>query len=461
MDGVLPRDGTTIVAPATPTGRGAISILRLSGPLAFPIAHRLTGIEPSSSVPRRLSRCTVRDESGDPVDAGMAAFFPSPGSATGEDVAEIHLHGNPLLVERVCLAACRMGADPASPGEFTKRAFLNGRIDLTQAEGVADLVGARTEGAARDALRQMEGGLSRLVGPLRDRIVSLLTLLEAAIDFSDEEDIPPASPQQLMERVLEIRQPLARMAESYARGHLFRDGACVAIAGIANVGKSRLLNRLLGEERAIVNEIPGTTRDYLSGEIALGGVPVRLVDTAGIRDTRDPVEREGVRRSREIVARADLVLFLLDGSRPAAEEDRSAYAEVAARPHLVILNKSDLPAREAGERFRGAGRLGTLRLSAKTGEGVEELLSAAAARLLPGEGAILAEAPLTRVRHLEAVRRADGAMERAFAALRDGLSPEFAAADVREAAHALSELTGEVAPEEILDAIFSSFCIGK
>ncbi len=461
MDGVLPREGTTIVAPATPSGRGAISVLRISGPLAFPIGHRLTGIDPSSAIPRRLSRGTVRDEAGEPVDVGMVAYFPSPGSATGEDVAEIHLHGNPLLVERVCLAACRMGADPAQPGEFTKRAFLNGRIDLTQAEGVADLVGARTEGAARAALRQMEGGLSRQVAPLRGRIVSLLTLLEAAIDFSDEEDIPLLNPSHLLERVSEIREALRRMAESYGRGHLYRDGACLAIAGIANVGKSRLLNRLLGEERAIVTEIPGTTRDYLSGEISLEGIPVRLVDTAGIRDTEDPVEREGVRRSREIVAGADLVLFLLDGGRSAAAEDLAAYAEVASRPHLVLLNKSDLPPGESGERFRGEGRLGTLRISAKTGEGLEDLRLAAAAHLLPGEGAILAEAPLTRVRHLDAVRRADGAMERAFAALRDGLSPEFAAADVRDAAHALSELTGEVAPEEILDAIFSCFCIGK
>jgi tRNA modification GTPase len=292
-------------------------------------------------------------------------------------------------------------------------------------------------------------------------MLALLTLLESSIDFSDEEDIAPLSTQQLKERVSEIKDSLSRYLRSYELGHRLREGASVAIAGAANVGKSRLLNRLLGEDRAIVTEIPGTTRDYLSGELILSGVPVRLIDTAGLREPGDPVEREGIRRSRRILSESDLALFLLDAGRAAGEEDRRAYGEVAARPHLVLLNKSDLPPAENGSEFAGEGRRGTLPVSAKTGAGVEELLRAMARELAPAGGAVLAEAPMNRLRHLAAVKKAVEALSRAQRAAGEGLSLEFPAADIREAAQALSELTGEIAPEEVLDAIFGSFCIGK
>jgi len=461
VDEDTPRGQTTIVAPATPPGIGAVSILRLSGPRAFEIARRLTGLDAIAASPRHLLRCAVRGEDDEAIDEGLAAFFPSPRSFTGEDLVEIHLHGNPRLVERTAAAACALGAVPAAPGEFSRRAFANGKMDLTQAEALADLIAARTDAAAGAALRQLRGAIGEAVAPLREKVRDLLVLLEAAIDFSDEEDVPEANSKQLGERVSEIRSTLASLIASYSRGHLVRDGATVAIAGVANVGKSKLLNRMLGEERAIVTEVPGTTRDYLSGDIACGGIAVRLVDTAGLRDTADPVEREGVRRSREIIAGADLALFLLDGSRPAQAGDAAAYADVSDRPHLLLLNKSDLPAAETGERFAGSGRRGTLAVSAKTGEGVEALLRAVARELLPASGAIMAEAPLTRLRHAEAARRADEALARAAEAVRNGLPVECVAADAREAAQALSELTGEIAPEEVLDAIFGSFCIGK
>jgi tRNA modification GTPase len=254
---------------------------------------------------------------------------------------------------------------------------------------------------------------------------------------------------------------LESLLRSYEAGHRFRDGATVVIAGVSNVGKSRLLNRLAGEERAIVTETPGTTRDYLHADVAIGGVPVTLIDTAGLRETADPVEREGVRRSREIVATADLVLFVLDGSRAASTADRSAYEEVAQRTHLVLLNKSDLAVKEEGSGFAGAGKRGALRLSAKTGEGIGELVAAVAREVAPAEGAIRAQAPLTRARQRLAVERALSALSRAKAAAVEGLPLEFPAADVRESAGALAELLGEVAPEEVLDAIFSAFCIGK
>ena len=453
--------GTTIVAPITPAGAGAVSLLRLSGPEAFPIAFRLTDVDPHRVSPRTMLRCTVRDATGGEIDSALVVFFPAPRSFTGEDVAEIHLHGNPVLVERAGAAACDMGAVPAAPGEFSRRAFQNGKMDLTQAEALADLITARTAGATRAALRQFKGGIRDAVSPLRAEIVSLLTLLEASIDFSEEEDIPLLSHEQLQARVMDLREKVGRLRASYARGHLFRDGATVAIAGVANVGKSRLLNRILGEERAIVTEIPGTTRDYLSGEIVLSGIPLRLIDTAGLREASDPVEREGVRRSREIIAGADLTLFVLDGSRPAHEGDFDAYREVAGRPHLVLLNKIDLTAEEDGARFRGAGHRGTHSVSAKTGEAVDGLLGAIAREIAPEEDAIIAEAPLTRLRHLDAARKADVALERGQEAVGRRLPLEFIASDVRDAAQALAELTGEIAPEEVLNAIFDTFCVGK
>ena len=391
----------------------------------------------------------------------MVVFFPAPHSFTGEDVVEIHLHGNPFLLGETAEAACAMGARPAMPGEFSRRAFENGKMDLTQAEGLCDLIAARTAASARAALRQLKGGIRDAVVPLRERLLSLLILLEASIDFSDEEDIAPLSAVQAQERISEIATALSRLIASYDLGHLLRDGASVAIAGVANVGKSLLLNRLLGEERAIVTDIPGTTRDYLSGELNLWGVPVRLIDTAGLRETADPVEREGVRRTREILSGADLALFLLDGSRPAHEGDRQAYAEVASLPHILLRNKSDLPVAETGVGFDGPGKKGVFSISAKTGEGMDRLLAAMERELVPGVGVVVAEAPMTRLRHVDAAGKAVAALKRAERAAGEGLSLEFPAADVREAVQALSELTGEIAPEEILDAIFGTFCIGK
>jgi tRNA modification GTPase len=438
-------------------------MLRVSGPRAFPVVSAMTGLSPSSIPPRTLFRCAVRDADGKAVDSGMLACFPGPRSFTGEDLAEIYLHGNPLLVERAALAACALGAVPAAPGEFSRRAFENGKMDLTQAEALADLISARTLGAARAALRQLRGELGESIAPLRERLLSLLALLEASIDFSDEEDVPGLSQEQLIENIKEIRCRLRAFRQSYARGRLCRDGADVAIAGVVNVGKSSLLNRLLGEERAIVTEIPGTTRDFLRGEAVLGGIPVRFVDTAGLRAALDPVEREGVRRSREAVAAADLVLFVLDGSRPALPADREAYAAVEGRPHLVVLNKSDLSAAESGGWFSGAGIVGRVAVSARTGGGIAELLEAVGRALLPREDDAggPGDAPLTRIRHADAVDRADAALGRAEASAAAGLSEEFPALDVREASQALAELTGEIAPEEVLGEIFRSFCIGK
>jgi tRNA modification GTPase len=408
-----------------------------------------------------LRRSEIRNAGGEILDTALVACFPAPNSFTGEDVVEFHLHGNPAVVNAVVRAACDAGAVPAEPGEFSRRAFQHGKMDLTQAEGLADLIAAKTETAAASALRQMRGGIGRAVAPLRERLLSLLTALEAAIDFGDEDDVQEGSPLQLQERVSELMTDLDVLHRTYEAGHRLRDGATVAIAGVANVGKSRLLNRLAGEERAIVDEAPGTTRDYLHAEVSVAGIPVLLVDTAGLRETGDRVEREGVRRSRDMIAQSDLILFVLDGGRPAGEGDLEAYREIAGRPHLVVVNKSDLPAGTTGEEFTGEEGRGVVRVSAKTGEGVEALLAALARELAPGEAAIQAQAPLTRARHRLAVEKALSSLARAKASAKEGLPLEFPAADVREASGALAELLGEVAPEEVLDAVFRRFCIGK
>ena len=456
------REGATIVSPATPGGEGAVSIVRLSGPKAFSILSALASRPLSFFKPRTLTRADMRDEHGNLLDAAMAVCFPGPHSFTGEDMAELHLHGSPAVVEAVIQAACLSGATPAAPGEFSRRAFQNGKMDLTQAEGLADLIAARTQAAASSALRQMRGAISGEISPIRESLVELLLTLETAIDFADEDGVPQADPQQICEKVKEISDKLELVLRSYEKGRIYRDGAIVAITGVTNVGKSLLLNRLAGEERAIVDDAPGTTRDFLQAEVAMGGVRVLLVDTAGLRDSEDPVEQKGIERSREIIARADLVLFVMDGGREVEEKDRLAFEAVRERPHLVVVNKLDLPAKTAGEEFSGAScGKGVLRVSAKTGEGIDGLVEAIAREFSAGEGAVLAQGPLTRERHRRAVEKALEALARASESAAAGMSPEFAAADVREASRALAELVGEIAPEEILNEVFSRFCIGK
>jgi tRNA modification GTPase len=450
------------VAPATAPGVSAVSIVRLSGPAAFAVAAGMTGQpEPLSLLPRTLTRATLVDRSGAAIDDALVAFFPGPRSFTGEDIVEFQLHGNPRIVSLACDIACALGAVPAEAGEFSRRAFLNGKLDLTQAEGVADLIVARSEGAVRAALSQLRGGIGRQVEPLRDRMLHLLTMIEGAIDFSEEEDVPEAAPETLRSEIRALRAVLGTLLASWRTGHRMRDGATVVIAGVANVGKSLLLNRLLGEERAIVAPVPGTTRDYLAGEVELAGFPVRFVDTAGLRATDDPVEAEGVRRSRELVAVADLVLFVLDGSRTADAGDRAAYDSVGRQPHFLLVNKSDLAGVEDGAGFAGAGLSARMRVSARTGNGIEALRKSIGAALFPADDTARAEAPLTRLRHRDAVARADEALARAEAAISRGLPMECIGADVRDAARAMAELTGAIAPGEVLDTIFDSFCIGK
>ncbi len=361
----------TIVAPATPLIPSAIGIVRLSGPTALSLADRVfrsrRGEQPSRFPPRQLVFGEIRDpRDGELLDRALCVVFRAPHSYTGEDLVEFHCHGSPTGLRRILRLLSRLGARYAEPGEFTRRAFLNGKMDLTQAEAVALLVEAQTERAHKAGLLLLEGGLSQKVRRLRSQILDLLASLEVVIDYADEdvEELPSAEVQRSLEALIAEHEALL---SSYREGRRLREGALVVLVGKPNVGKSSLLNQLAGEERALVTPIPGTTRDYIETWISVEGIPVRLVDTAGLRESADYVEQLGTQRTRKLLRGADLVLFLLDASQPPQKEDFQIHEEIASLPHLVVLNKVDLgvhPEMEA--RFPGALRRSTTTASRGT-----------------------------------------------------------------------------------------------
>ena len=444
----------TVVAVGTPQGRGGIGCVKISGPDAHRIARRLFApatpdrLEPGTAP--RYGRLLAADREA--VDQGLAVLFPSKRSSTGEPVAELWAHGSPVVLRALVDAALAEGARPAGPGEFTYRALRHGRLDLSRAEAIRDLVDARTLWQARVALAQAEGSLARRVAPLTEALTDLLARGEAAVEFADEAEVH-------LEKggfAAGIAVALALADDLHAAslaGRVLRDGAIVALVGAPNVGKSSLFNRLLDRDRAIVADAPGTTRDTLEAAFDLGGIPVTLVDTAGMRDVDDPVEDEGVRRARAASAEARLVIFVLDGSRPLepSESERLGRADAST---MLVVNKSDLPRRAVltpGEPLHV--------VSARTGDGIDALRSALLERLL-GEDA--GEDPwMTDARHAKALDDARRALARATAAARDGFSEELVLEDLREALRHVGEITGDVGAEEIYDRIFSTFCIGK
>ncbi len=446
----------TIAAVATPPGVGGIGIVRVSGPLAPRIAEAMLGGLPP---PRRAVRRRFLDADGAPLDEGLALYFPGPGSYTGEDVLELHGHGGPVVLDRVLARALALGARPARPGEFTERAFLNGRLDLAQAEAVADLIEAASAEAARAALRSLEGALSREARALGERLAGLRVQLEATLDFPDE-DIDAAGEATLAAGLAEARAQLDSLLAGATRGRALREGLTVVIAGRPNVGKSSLLNALAGCEAAIVTDVPGTTRDVLRERVLAHGVPVHVVDTAGLREARDPVEREGVRRAREQAARADRVLLVVDDTAGWTPEDAAAQAALPREtPVTVVLNKIDLSGRAPGPVAGHPVGTHAFAISARTGAGLEALRShlAETAGLAAGraEGVWMA-----RRRHLDALERAGRHLEEAAAELAAGRA-ELAAEGLRLAHRAVGEITGEFTTEELLGRIFSTFCIGK
>ncbi|MBI1180407.1 MAG: tRNA uridine-5-carboxymethylaminomethyl(34) synthesis GTPase MnmE [Alphaproteobacteria bacterium] len=433
---------STIYALASARGRAGVAVLRLSGSEAGTVLAVLTGRDVPP--PRRAAlRSFIDPATGEVIDRGLALWFPAPASFTGEDVAEIHLHGGPAVIAAAVAALEQVsGLVPAEPGEFTRRAFENGRLDLTEAEGLADLVNADTEAQRMQALRQMDGALGALYEGWRGDLIRALAFLEAELDFPDED-----LPEELAGRVLPDLERLAREIRAHLaddrRGEALRDGFQVVITGAPNVGKSSLLNALARREVAIVSEHAGTTRDALEVRLDLGGYPVVLVDTAGLRDSTDVIEQEGVRRARQRAGSADLRLRLYEPGGAPGETDAG---------DMVVLNKTDLA--------DGPPPEGVFGISVRTGAGMDALLAALEERVVARMG--LREAPsLTRARHRRALEEAAGHLDRATEGLRAGREPELAAEDVRLAARSLGRITGRVDVEEILDVVFGEFCVGK
>lgn len=447
----------TIAAIATAAGRAAIGILRVSGPDAAPIVERVfrpIRLGPWKS--HRLRRGSFLAVDGKSLDEGVAIFMQAPHSYTGEDVIELHTHGNPLILRALLEAVCAAGARAADAGEFTRRAFLNGKLDLAQAEAVADLIDARTIETASIAASQLEGRLSAELAALRKGLMRAKALLEVQIDFADE-DIELDQAQVLTVFDAALAQ-MATLVSSYRRGRLYREGVRVAIAGEPNVGKSSLLNALLGEERAIVTPVPGTTRDSIEEAVDFAGIPVILTDTAGLRTTDDPVEEIGVARARAIASGADVLLVVLDVAQPA--QSSAALSEIANLRRVYVLNKSDLAPRWTPAQIEQLRREGPVVFtSAKTGAGLDALRRAVTECLAeaPSEGSPV----LTRARQHDALRKAAECLGHARSGLVSRLPPDLIAVDVQAALDHLASLTGSVSSDDILDLIFAEFCIGK
>ena len=444
----------TICARATPAGSGGIAILRLSGREARRILGEIFRPASGRILPRMLCYGHVLDGEGD-VDEAMAVFMPGPASYTREDVAEVQCHGSQALCAKILRLMTDRGARPAEPGEFTYRAFVNGRIDLAQAEAVMRMIRADCDRAMKSAVRQMEGGVSSFIKDARGEIVGMLAGLSAAVDFPDEVD-EQETRASLIRRCGELRARLLGSV-SLKEGRLEEEGLRVALCGRPNAGKSSLLNALTGEDRAIVTAVPGTTRDVLTVRTQIAGLPVVLTDTAGLRETDDEVERLGVLRAKRAVAQADIRAFVVDDSEPLDELDFALAREID--PQLVILSKGDLPgAADKGALRRALGDAEFCRISVRDRDGLAELKEkiASFAKAMGSEDALL-----TQERHAEACRRACAALEDAVAALGGGYETDLAAIDLSAALEALGEITGETLNEEVISEIFSRFCVGK
>lgn len=445
--------GDTIAAIATPPGRGGVGIVRVSGPAAGAVAEAVLGRVPPA---RQVIYSSFRDRRGDPIDHGIALYFKAPASFTGEDVLELQGHGGPVVLDLLLQRVLDLGARLALPGEFSQRAYLNDRLDLAQAEAIADLIDSQTAAAARCAVRTLEGVFSQRVNALVEELVRLRMYVEAAIDFPEEE-IDFLADQQVADGLDQVLARMAELARSAHTGQVLRDGFHLVIAGPPNAGKSSLLNALTGSDSAIVTAIPGTTRDVLRERIEIDGMPLHLVDTAGLRDTEDAVEREGVRRAREQMARADHALWVFDDNADPDAQGLSDAALPAGLGLTLVRNKIDLTGTAPGIGQRQG--LTEIRLSAASGLGIDALrehLKSLAGYTAAGSGDFSA-----RRRHLDAIRRAQQAAEAGRQALGSHRAGELLAEDLRQAQLALAEITGEFTADDLLGEIFGRFCIGK
>ena len=446
----------TIAAISTPPGEGAIGMVRMSGGEALKIGDIAFkgSATPSGMESHTLHYGQICDpQTNVVIDTVLLAVMRAPNSYTGEDMVEIHCHGSPVVLGEVLGLVCAHGAALAGPGEFSKRAFLNGRMDLSQAEAVVDLVKAKTREAAQSAAMQLAGKGKPVLEEIRSLMVHSLALVEASIDFPEDDTLVDS--RSIAEEMGKAQMKVVKLIEDGSRGRLMREGITVAIVGKPNVGKSSLLNALLQEERAIVTPVPGTTRDYLAEWIDVSGVPVRLIDTAGLGDSTSSIERQGVMRTRKAIEASDFVLLLLDWSEKMTEEDKEVFRAVESKRKLVLLNKSDLK-----KEIDASSPDESLPVSAKLGNGLDELKEKMR-ELVWGGGGAGGSGVFTRARHLAALRRCGSHLESGLVGLKEGKTPEIVALELRDALSALGEIAGETTSEDVLDAIFAEFCIGK
>jgi tRNA modification GTPase len=449
----------TIVAIATPPGRGGIGVVRMAGPRAREIVRPMLrlkhDLEPARAIFGELVEPTGNSTR---IDEVVVTYFAKPHSYTTDDIIEIAAHGSPVVLRHIVELCIAAGARLAEPGEFTMRAFLNGRIDLTQAEAVRDLIDSQTLYQAKVAAQQLEGALSKRLQPIKQKLVELIAVLEAGIDFA-EDDVSVLPDATILERVAAIHQPLEQLATTFAYGKIVHQGLTLAIVGRPNVGKSSLFNRLVERERAIVTSTPGTTRDLVSETVAIGGIPIQLVDTAGIRHALDEAESIGIRKSMEALADADLVLVVLDVSQPPTAEDAELMRHAQGRPTIMVGNKCDLAV--GGKWSVACGGSAPIRASALTGEGIAEL-RAEILRHIGGEAGAQAEAGfLTNIRHQGLVQDSLVALAAATAAVEIKVPHEMLLLDLYNALRPLDAVTGATTTDDILNLIFSTFCIGK
>ena len=450
----------TIAAITTPLGESGIGAVRISGPGAYAVGDKI--FKSKSEVPlkerrdRSIQYGTIVDENGTCIDEVLALIMKGPHSYTAEDVLEIQCHGGREALESILQLILRSGARMANPGEFTERAFVNGRIDLAQAEAVMDVIQAKSRAGLTSAVSQLEGRLSKVINKTRNELTELVTRLEVMIDYP-EEDLEDIAVPDVSGALKGMQKKLQHMLEESQSGRMIRDGVMAAIAGTPNAGKSSLLNRLLQEERAIVTDVPGTTRDVLEEWITLRGIPVCLVDTAGIRETDDTVEKIGVSRARQYLDRADIILAVIDSSRPLTEEDKDILQSVAGKNVIVVLNKTDLPPVVTSKDLSPYGFL-LCPISASTGKGLDDMLLQ---EVLKGGFTDGPSALLTNTRHIELVRQSAEALNRAQQSLQDGMPLDCAVVDIRQAWDALGSITGDTVHDDIVEEIFSRFCLGK
>jgi tRNA modification GTPase len=448
----------TIVAVATPSGRSAIGVVRLSGPQSLEIIRALVHDEQFTPEANRIALKEILRESCEPLDSALVTYFKAPHSFTGEEMVEISCHGSPVILRQLLDLIQKLDARLAGPGEFTLRACKNGKLNLSQAEAIRDLINAQTDAGVVQAARQLRGELSNALEPSKKNLIEIIVRLESALEFV-EDDLPQIQVEEIYTQMIDVLGTVNHLAQTYATGHLLREGLRVTIIGRPNVGKSSLFNRLLGLERAIVTEIAGTTRDSITESISLRGIPISLTDTAGIRRAGDKIEEIGVQRTHRAMADADLLVVVIDGSTELLVEDLALLSQVADTRHLVAVNKCDLP--KVGRIDQQLGDPSeVIHLSALTAEGLEDLTAA----ILEPFGMVDSEGVgllVTDSRHYDLLRRTQSSLEESLEMLRGAASEELVLVGLHNALKFLGEITGETTPEYILSQIFRTFCIGK